>query len=1390
MTLLQYLRNHLGLTGTKLGCSEGGCGACTVMISKYDHENKKIKHFSANGCLLPLCAVDGMAVTTVEGIGSTKTALHPVQERIAKSHGSQCGFCTPGIVMSMYALLRNNPLPTHKEMESAFEGNLCRCTGYRPIIEGFKTFTKECCGKGKNGCCLDVKQNEINGNHTAGKVDLNENHGKRINGGSLDINQNEVIVSDKTKEEVDQNENHGKSTNGVVLDINQNEVIVDVNQNEVIVNDKTKKVEQNASNELVKSVEFTPYDPTQDAIFPPELMLPDAAKPKSLYIKGDLVTWIRPTTLEELLELKTKHPQAKLVIGNTEIGIEMKFKNQNYPILIAPTHIPELNAVEHTADGIMFGASVTLSTFEDVLKEATDSLPEYKTRWFTAILHMLKWFAGHQIRNVGAIGGNIMTASPISDLNPVFMAARCTLLLATAGGKTRKVKLDEKFFTGYRKTVLEPSEVLVNILVPFTKKDEYVFSFKQARRREDDIAIVNTAMRVLLEKQASSSSWRIKDCTFSFGGLAPTTVMAMKTMKGLTGRKWDESLVQDACQLLAEDLPLAPGSPGGQVEYRRSLASSFFFKFYLNVSQCLGNNELDAKDLLPKIYESGTKHFHRDATHSIQTFQEVPDDQSSEDMVGRPVPHLAAAKHATGEAVYCDDIPKYAGELYLGIVFSTRAHANIIAVDPTEALCIPGVKAYISAEDVPGDNTTGYGADDEEVYATDKVTCVGQIIGAIAAETQAQAQRAAKMVKITYEDLPRILTIEEAIAAESFYDADLCIQKGDLETGFAESDHVLEGEMRIGGQEHFYLETQVTIAVPKGEDGEMELFVSTQNPTLTQKAAARALGVPHNRVVVRTKRLGGGFGGKESRNCFLTNAVAVAAAKTGRPVRCMFDRDEDIKSTGMRSPFLAKYKIGFTLDGKIKAFDIAMYSNAGNSLDVSKKVMERAMLHMVNCYLIPNIRGVGKLCKTNISTCTGYRGFGVPQSMLFAESWMSEVAVICGISQRQVREMNFYKEGDLTHFNQKLTSCHIQRVWNELVEKCDYEERRKHVLSFNRENRWRKRGIAIIPTMLGIGITLPTKNQAGALVHVYTDGSVLLTHGGTEMGQGLHTKMVQIAARNFGIPVSKILISETSTNTVPNSSQTAASCSADVNGMAVKIACEQILERLKPYQMENPKGKWEDWVRSAYFDRVNLSANGFYKVPDLDYNWKTNSGRLYNYFSYGAACSEVEIDCLTGDHQVLRTDIVMDAGTSLNPALDIGQIEGAFVQGLGLYTIEEVRCSQNGTLWTTGPGAYKIPGFADIPVEFNVHLLRSAPNDKAIYSSKGVGEPSLFLAASVFFAIKDAITSARRESGIVGNFRLDSPATSERIRMACVDQFTKQFTSAADPSVKDFNVYP
>ncbi|XP_054835162.1 xanthine dehydrogenase/oxidase isoform X1 [Eublepharis macularius] len=1327
-TLLTYLRRKLGLCGTKLGCGEGGCGACTVMISKFDCFQKKIIHYSANACLFPICALHHVAVTTVEGIGSTKTRLHPVQERIAKSHGSQCGFCTPGIVMSMYTLLRNQSEPKMEEIEDAFQGNLCRCTGYRSILEGYRTFAKDwkCCGKNVNGlgCCMVGKDNNV----VQGCCE------KKINGPDCCMNAKDNTVD--------------------------------------------------ASSALFNAAEFQPLDPTQEPIFPPELLI-HKNKQKQLCFKGERVMWFQPSTLKELLALKAEYPSARLVVGNTEVGIEMRLKNMLYPVIIAPTWIPEMNSIQHTEEGIMFGASCTLSHVEEVLRKAVAHLPPYKTEVFKAVLEQLRWFAGPQIRNVAALGGNIMTASPISDLNPVFMASGSKLTLMSNEG-SRTVRMDETFFIGYRKTVLKPQEILLSVEIPFSRKGEYFSAFKQASRREDDIAIVTCGMRILFQERTS----RVQEIKLSYGGMAPTTVLASKTCQELIGREWKEKLLQDACCLLASEMNLSPSAPGGMVDFRRILTLSFFFKFYLTVLQKLsidlnGNNNLD--EVVPSRYSSATELYQKDPVNNVQLFQEVPAGQLIEDMVGRPLVHLSAAKQASGEAVYCDDIPRYENELYLTLVTSTKAHAKIISVDTTEAQKVPGFVCFVSAKDVPGNNVTGM-KNDETIFAEDTVTCVGHIIGGIVADTQEHSRRAARAVKIIYEELTPIVTIQEAIEKQSFFDLIRKIEKGNVQKGFEEADHIVEGEIYMGGQEHFYLETHCTIAVPKGEDGEMELFVSTQNPAVTQEFTARAVGVPSNRIVVRVKRMGGGFGGKETRSTIVSTAVAVAAVKTGCPVRCMLDRDEDMLISGGRHPFLGQYKVGFKKNGRITGLEVSYYSNGGNSVDLSHGVMDRALFHMDNTYNIPNIKGIGKVCKTNLPANTAFRGFGGPQGMMVAECWISDIALKCGLPAEEVRKLNLYNEGDLTHFNQKLEGFTVQRCWEECLVNSDYYSRKKLIDEFNRQNRWKKRGMAIIPTKFGISFTVPFLNQAGALVHVYTDGSVLITHGGTEMGQGLHTKMIQVASRTLGIPTSKIHISETSTNTVPNTSPTAASVSADINGMAVSSACQTILKRLETIKCANPRGTWEDWVSAAYHDCVSLSATGFYRIPDLGYDFEKNEGKPFHYFSYGVACSEVEIDCLTGDHKNLRTDIVMDVGTSLNPAIDIGQIEGAFVQGLGLFTLEELRYSPEGNLYTRGPGMYKIPAFGDIPTEFHVSLLRDCPNSKAIYSSKAVGEPPLFLSASVFYAIKDAIFAARAESGLNQLFRLDSPATPERTRNACVDVFTKLCPSAEPGTFKPWSV--
>lgn len=487
----------------------------------------------------------------------------------------------------------------------------------------------------------------------------------------------------------------------------------------------------------------------------------------------------------------------------------------------------------------------------------------------------------------------------------------------------------------------------------------------------------------------------------------------------------------------------------------------------------------------------------------------------------------------------------------------------------------------------------------------------------------------------------------------------------------------------------------------------------------------------------------------------------------------MLNRDEDMMTSGQRHPFLAHWKVAVNRDGKLQALDAEIFCNAGWSQDLSAAVCDRALSHIDGCYLFPNIHVRGRPVKTNTVSNTAFRGFGGPQGMYVAESYMEEVADHLGMPVERLRGINFYKPNEPTHFNQELKDWHVPLMYKQVLEECDYESRRKVVDDFNAKHKWKKRGISIIPTKFGISFTALFLNQAGALVHVYHDGSVLVAHGGTEMGQGLHTKMTMIAAEALGVPLSDVFISETATNTVANTSSTAASASSDLNGYAIFNACEQINERLQPYREKLGKeASLKELAHAAYFDRVNLSANGFYKTPDIGYVWGPNTGQMFYYFTQGVTAAEVEIDTLTGDWTCLRADIKMDVGRSINPAIDYGQIEGAFIQGQGLFTTEESLWHRaSGQLFTRGPGTYKIPGFRDIPQEFNVSLLKDVEweNLRTIQRSRGVGEPPLFMGSSVFFAIRDALRAARTQYGVKDVLTLQSPATPERIRISCVD---------------------
>ena len=861
-------------------------------------------------------------------------------------------------------------------------------------------------------------------------------------------------------------------------------------------------------------------------------------------------------------------------------------------------------------------------------------------------------------------------------------------------------------------------------------------------------------------------------------------------MRFLINKPWlHPDTLEGAMKHLEEDFDLRFGVPGGMAAYRRSLALSFFYRFYHETLAAIDSSATNPDHHALEDLEREVSTGRRDHDAALTYEKKI---------IGKEQPHVAAVKQCTGEAQYTDDIPVQKNELFGVLVLSTRPHAKLKSVDVSPAFDIPGVIDYVDHTDLATPKSNWWGAPncDEQFFAVDEVYTAGQPIGMVLADSAKHAEAGARVVRVEYEELPAILTIEDAIAHDSFFPHYRHIENGNPEQAFEEADHVFSGVARCGGQEHFYLETQACVCIPKPEDGEMEVWSSTQNPTETQAYVAAVTGVAANKVTARVKRLGGGFGGKETRSFQLACIVATAAKKTKRPVRSMLNRDEDITTSGQRHPFLARWRVACTKHGKLLGLDADVYCNGGHTQDLSGAVVERSLTHIDGVYKIPNINVRGRIAKTNTVSNTAFRGFGGPQGMFIAETYMEEVADHLGIPVETFRERNMYKPNEITHFNQRLDDWHVPIMWQQVLDESSYHDRKRDIEAFNKAHRWKKRGLSIIPTKFGISFTALWLNQAGALVHIYHDGSVLVAHGGTEMGQGLHTKMTMIAAEYLGVPLESVHISETSTQTVANTSSTAASASSDLNGYAVANACTQLRERLAPYYEKlGADAPLSKIAHAAYFDRVNLTAQGFYKTPEIGYIWGENRGKMFFYFTQGVTASEVEVDTLTGTWTCLRTDIKMDVGRSINPAIDYGQIEGAFIQGMGLFTMEEsLWLRSTGNLFTKGPGAYKIPGFRDIPQVFNVSLLKNVEweNLRTIQRSRGVGEPPLFMGSAVFFAIRDALKAARRQwekdSGSSGVLSLWSPATVERIRLSCNDPIIERSRVKAQDGEKSFFV--
>ncbi len=1034
----------------------------------------------------------------------------------------------------------------------------------------------------------------------------------------------------------------------------------------------------------------------------------------------------RPTTIAEALTLKSQNPSAPFIAGATELAVLIHKRHVRYDAMISLDGIAALHTIEKTDTHWKIGAAAPLTDIEQTL---AGEFP---------ILDQVLWlFASRQIRHRATLGGNLVTASPIGDTPPVLLALGASVVLTSL--TTERIVPLAEFFSGYRQTVMRPDELMTAILIPRNLPGRAEF-YKVSKRREMDISTVSAAFRIVTD-----AAGLVTEARLAYGGVAATPSRALKTEAALLGKPL-EATAEILALLDSEFTPLS--DLRGTAAYRKSLIRDLFRKF-IDPQPQSSSPHLSASSATPRFDSS--------------------------------LPHESATGHVTGQALYVHDTALRRGTLTVWPVRSTHAHATLTRLDISKAATANGVHAVLTAADIPGLNNTGPARHDEPLFATDTVQFHGQLIAAVIGDSLEACRQAAELIEIEYSPLPPILGIEQAIAADSYHTDPHFLVRGEIEPALLESPLILEGEIHIGGQDHFYLETQAAWAEPDGEGG-VHVSSSTQHPSEVQTIVAEILGLPKNQVVIEAPRMGGGFGGKETQGNAWAAICALGALVTGKSVGLQLDRDHDMESTGKRHPFCAKYKIGYHPDGRLHAADIQLVSDGGWSLDLSLPVTDRALFHLDNAYYIPNVRFQGRVAKTHVTSHTAFRGFGGPQGMLVIEEILGRIAGKLSLPPEQVRQRNFYHgsgETNTTHYGEEIEGNRIARIWEELLSSSDFTTRHAAIREWNSDHPHTKRGLAITPVKFGISFTLKHYNQAGALVLIYADGSVQVNHGGTEMGQGLHTKILGIAMRELGLPISSIRLMHTRTDKVPNTSATAASSGSDLNGMAVADACRQLRERLIPLaaeilqcsesavqfgggQVHGSAGTsipFETLTSIAYTRRIQLSAAGFYATPDLEWDWAVGKGKPFHYYAFGAAVSEVEIDGYTGMHHVRRVDILHDVGDSLNPAIDRGQIEGGFVQGMGWLTSEELKWDASGKLLTHSASTYAIPAFSDTPADFRVALLTEATQPNTIHGSKAVGEPPLMLAISVREAIRDAVSAFGQT-----DFILPSPCTGELVK--------------------------
>ncbi|OHT14170.1 Xanthine dehydrogenase/oxidase [Tritrichomonas foetus] len=1262
-SLVNYLRSEeVNLKGTKRGCDEGGCGSCTVILSAFDPVSRKVRHRAINSCTFPLAHAHHASITTIERLAESPEKLNPIQEAVKRHHATQCGFCTPGFIMSTLALLLEKEAPTNDDLLLHMDGNLCRCTGYRSILEALREFTS-------------------------------------------DIRPHDELIA----ELINQPPNAAQNNK---CDMNRQ------NREKAI-----QGFDRNLPNEFLSSKQ-------------------------GVSISHNGHTFYLPSNLNELISCKKENPKAKIIVGNTELFASLPTTPKRDYV---STHlVDDLKFIKIENNNLKVGAATTITDIYEFIENSND-------RILQAMKQKIEVFASNQTRSVSCMTGNIVGGGSSTDFTNFLPGVGAIMKIINA--KTGEIKevLMDNLYDGF-KSNLKDEEIITEISIPLAKsslnENDYCSVQKTSLRREIAGGILSSTIRININENNNT----INDIKIAFSKLSsivPAT-RAHQAEQFLIGKEFTLENVLNACKLIKEEHP--PTNIDGYREYRSELVNAHVLKFFHRTEKQRGRN------YDPSISDEIEK---QTTEHSVSC-QCDGDGKSSVPLsrvqtVRKSVTHLSAPIQVTGKAEFTDDIPLSVRSKHAAFVTSKIAHGKILNIELPKDEKVEFT--LITAKDLPP-GTNQVCGNNEELLASEKVTYYGQPVAIVVADTEYDAWIIANSIQIQYEKYKAITSIKESIKNNTCIDASKIVKGSkDIESEiFAKTKlNILEGEVNMGGQFHFYLEPNASLA-SSSSDGQYLMQATGRDLESIRDEAAKVLGIPRTFVEAHVKRVGGAFCGKSGRTTIVSSATAIASQKVGCPIKLRLPRINDTQIMSGDAQFKTKYKVSFDNNGKIEGLSMDFFVDSGYSYKSNKGMSEKCMLHSDSVYDIPNFTTRAHLCQTNKISGSHFRGFGCQNGGLAIEGVMEAIARKLGKNVEDVKRINFYKkENAVTPYNVKLDGINITECWQIIKEKSNFEQLKKSCQAFNALNKHKKRGISITPVKYGVGVPSKKRRRGSALVHLLKDGTIYISHSGVELGQGLHTKMCQVAAQIFGVPVDSVRIESTDTTRNTECNITGGGFTNDLAGFAVINACEKLYKRIE--HLMKPGKTFAEVVESAYDEQIDLTAHGYYASEQPDFNIETLTGRPYQYYEYGAGVAVVETDVLTGDYKILEAHIVFDAGKSLNPGIDIGQVEGGFLQGVGWLTSEVSQTGEDGKPKCDSMYKYKIPAISGLPARFSCTLLPNSRNTIGILDAKGIGEPPEMLANCVAFALYDAIEAARKDKKLPPLKSFEFPATVERVKM-------------------------